>query len=105
VRQEWALSLVRLLEHLQRHPELPAAQLLNVQGDLWLQAMRALCWDASRDVSLRAGATRTRTGPGKPTRWSESWIEALKSEHGVDNPTRSKKLTKQRAVFVRSYAF
>ena len=105
VSQEWALSLVRWVEHLRRHPELPAAILLTVQDDLWMQISRGLNWTPSRDASLRSGATRTRSGPGKPIRWAELWLEALQTEQGWDNANRSRKLTKQRADFLRNYAF
>ena len=33
VSQEWSLSLVRWLEHVGRHPALPASIMLTIQGD------------------------------------------------------------------------
>ena len=102
VRREWALSLVRWVEHLRRHLALPACVLLSVQDDLWLQICRGVAGSSNRDATLQAGATRTRTGAGKPIRWGETWIESLRSEHGVDNEARSKRMTKKRAEFVNS---
>ena len=78
-----------------RHPDLPAAVLLSVQDDLWVQTMRS-----SRSRSLLSGATGTRSGPGKPARWAERWVEALKVAHGTDNPKRDKAKTLERAKFV-----
>ena len=100
MNMEWSLSLVRWVEHLQRHPDLPADVLLSVQDDLWVQTMRFFSWTPSRPRSLLSGATGTRSGPGKPARWAERWVEALKVSHGTDNPERDKAKTLERAKFV-----
>jgi hypothetical protein len=101
VSLEWSLSLVRWVEHLHRHPDLPSAVLLTVQDDTWMQIARGVNWTPSQDGSLRAGSTRTRAGPGKPIRWAENWLDALRAEHGLDNAARSRKTTKRRAAFLR----
>ena len=105
VRYEWALSLVRWVEHLHRHPLIPAALLLTVQDDLWVQTVRALNMTAMNFDGFLAGATRTRVGAGRPIRWAETWLSALQSELGLDNRTRQKKLTKTRAEFVQRCVF
>ena len=101
VAQEWSLALVRWVEHLGRHPDMPAAVLLSVQDDLWVQTMRALSWTPSRDAFLLAGATNTRGGAGKPIRWSENWLKALDAALGLENAVRNKAITRQRASLVR----
>ena len=75
--------------------------LLREQDDVWLQTMRALHWQPSRDGALLSGATGTRAGPGNPIRWSQSWVGRLKNARGVENMERNKRLTKTRAAFVR----
>ena len=92
---------MRWLEHLKRHPGFPAAQLLEIQDDLWLQTLRALHPTAD-GVSLLAGRTGTRGGAGKPTRWSALWVAALTEELGVDNAFRDKTLTRERAMMVEA---
>ena len=42
VRMDWALCLVRWLEHDKRHPSWPSFLLLQSQDDQWLRTMRAL---------------------------------------------------------------
>ena len=87
ITREWALCLVRWLEHLKRHPDFPAANLLEIQDDLWLQTLRALHPSADGG-SLSAGRTGTRGGARKPSRWSAVWVAALADELGVENPFR-----------------
>ena len=65
IQTEWALCLVRWLEHLPRHPDAPAAKLVWTQEDTWLQTIRALQRPGNLD-SLSGGATGTRSGRGKP---------------------------------------
>ena len=65
VRSEWALSLVRWVEHMRRHPATPASFLITVQDDLWIQTVRALNMRAMSFEGFLAGATSTRSGPGK----------------------------------------
>ena len=101
ITREWALCLVRWLEHLKWDPDFPAAQLLEVQDDLWLQTLRALHPSAD-GVSLLAGRTGTRGGAGKPNRWSALWVAALTEELGVDNAARDKTLTRERATMVEA---
>ena len=100
ITREWALCLVRWLEHLKRHPDFPAAQLLEVQDDLWLQTLRALHPSAD-GVSLSAGRTGTRGGAGKPNRWWAFWVAALTDELGVDNPLRDRDLTSAQATVLK----
>ena len=100
VSRQWALALVRWVEHLKRHQEMPAAMLVNVQTELWLETMRALRWTVSSHPSIQALGTGTRSGPGKPLRWSERWLDKLQQKLGTENPERNKALTKQRAMFV-----
>ena len=82
-----------LLEHIRRHPETPGAIVLGVQEDLWLDTLRFL---------HAAGGTGTRTGPGKPIRWGERWIQLLVENGGVDNPDRDKALTRERATILET---
>ena len=103
IAQEWSLSLVRWVEHLKRHPAMPAALLLEVQCDLWLQTMRALRWTVSRDPSAFLGATGTRSGPGRPLRWSEDWLAKIDDHLGLENGSRNKGLTRERAALVRTF--
>ena len=64
VQRDWALCLVRWMEHLHRHPSYPASLLLAVHDDIWLQTLRALHSSEGSDVALRAGRTGTRAGKG-----------------------------------------
>ena len=89
---DWSLSLVRWLEHLQRHPDMPANVLVWTQDDLWLQALRALHPSAT---------TGTRSGPGKPLRWSESWVASIRETLGLENAERDKMKTRERAMLVQ----
>ena len=43
-----------------------------------------------------AGATGTRTGPGKPIRWGERWVDILVEASGIENPLRDKEATRER---------
>ena len=86
---------------MRRHPATPASFLITVQDDLWIQTVRALNMRAMSFEGFLAGATSTRSGPGKPIRWADGWLSALEAEWGVDNLTRQKNLTKQRAEYVR----
>ena len=103
VSREWALSLVRWVEHLRRHPDMPAAMLINVQTELWLQTMRALRWTVSIDPNLRFGATGTRSGPGRPFRWGHQWLENLEEVSGTENQCRCKALTRERAMLLQAF--
>jgi len=105
ISEAWALALVRWVEHLERHPEMPASVLLKAQTDLWLQTMRALRWTVSSDPMLLSGATGTRSGPGQPIRWSSKWLSWLQEEHGTQNAFRSKTVTERRADFVHDLVF
>ena len=89
---DWSLSLVRWLEHLQRHPDMPANVLVWTQDDLWLQALRALHPSAT---------TGTRSGPGKPLRWSENWVASIRETLGLENAERDKMKTRERAMLVQ----
>ena len=102
ISEQWSLALVRWLEHLKRHPANPASLLLDVQTDLWVETMRALRWTVSTHPSLRGGGTGTRSGPGKPIRWAEHWVDALHAAFGLENPTRDKALSRQRAQLVQA---
>ena len=102
IQSAWSLCLVRWLEHLMRHRDHPASILLASQDDLWLATMRALSWTQGRDPTLRAGATCTRAGAGKPIRWGTMWVDALKEEFGLENPTRDPELTRQKAMMVQT---
>ena len=48
-----------------------------------------------------AGVTGTRAGRGKPLRWAEGWVAALRDNMGLDNETNSKAQTRERAVLVQ----
>jgi len=102
VTSQWALCLVRWLEHLKRHPDIPAAALLEVQDDVWLQTIRALTSGDVSPSSLVGGRTGTRSGPGKPIRWSESWVKVLEDTSGIANPLRDKGVTRERAQMVEA---
>ena len=62
--------------------------------------MRAMSFEG-----FLAGATSTRSGPGRPVRWAEGRLFALELEWGLDNLTRHKKLTKKRAKYVEKKMF
>ena len=100
ITPQWAMCLVRWLEHLQRHPESPGSMLLEVQDDLWVQTLRALNVKSASFDNVLSGRTNTRSGPGKPIRWAESWVQALKVASGIANPMRDKALTRERAQLV-----
>ena len=72
VRTRWALRLISWVEHMYRHPETFAFQLVITQDDEWLRMQRA-----SVGSSIFAGFTRTRAGPGCPLRWGTNWLEAV----------------------------
>ena len=103
ISREWALSLVRWVEHLKRHADMPASLLLEVQCDVWMESMRALRWTVSRDPSWFFGATGTRAGPGRPIRWAENWLRKVDELFGLTNATRDKGLTRQRASLVQAF--
>ena len=76
----WALKITTWIEHCLRHPGCPAARLLTCQDPLWLQTLRVL----SGSLSVDAGQTRSRAGPGKPKRYLRPWylmIDLQYSEH------------------------
>ena len=98
----WATCLVRWMEHLKRHPDFPAAMLLETQDAVWLQTIRFLnCGDASSS-SLSGGRTGTRSGPGKPIRWAQSWLKAVEDASGITSTLRDKALTRERAQMVET---
>ena len=82
VKKDWALCLARWMEHVQRHAESPAHRILSVQDDLWLETMRALHSTEGSDDALRAGRTGTRSGRGRPIRWSAGWVTAVQDPLG-----------------------
>ena len=100
IRDDWALCLVRWVEHLMRHTDGPGGKLLTVQDELWIQTVRALHWTPSRDASLGSGATGTRLGRGRPIRWVGAWLDILRQSHDLENPDRDKALSRQRAGVV-----
>ena len=102
ITREWSLALVRWVEHLRRHREMPASMLLDCQDSMWLQTIRALRWTVGTDPALRFGATGTRSGPGRPIRWADQWLDKLQENLGTDNPARNKALTRQRATLVQT---
>ena len=78
--RHWALKVTTWIEHCLRHPGCPAARLLTCQDPLWLQTLRVL----SGSLSIDAGQTRSRAGPGKPKRYLGPWylmIDFQNSEH------------------------
>ena len=96
------MALVRWVEHVRRHADAPASLLLGVQTDLWLETMRALRWTVSSSPSLGLLGTGTRSGLGKPIRWSERWLDALDTALGLDNAGRDAALTRQRAHLIET---
>ena len=93
--------LIRWVEHVRRHGQTPAALLLNVQSDLWLDTMRALRWTVNSSSFSGMLGTGTRSGPGKPIRWSEQWLHAVEAALGLDNEDRNSGTTRQRAQLVQ----
>ena len=102
VKKDWALCLARWMEHVQRHPESPACLILSVQDDLWLETMRALHTAEGSDSALRAGRTGTRSGRGRPIRWSAGWVTAVQDTFGWANSLRDKGLTRERASVIEA---
>ena len=97
LRERWGLKLVSWVEHVYRHPESVACQLLQTQDDDWLRTMRILAGRTGVHHNMYAGETRTRTAGIAPQRWGENWVDFVRWEKGWDNPARSKALTKARA--------
>ena len=90
----------RWLEHLNRHPYLPASLLLQAQDDLWLQTLPALHSSDESTESLQAGLMGTRSAVGKPIRWSEHWVAALTEAVGIENSDQDNGLSRERAVLL-----
>ena len=88
------------IEHLLRHPDLPANLflLLWAQDDLWLDTLRAL--HSNPDGGSLRSATGTRAGPGKPFRWRETWVSAIEESLGWANPDKCRALSRERAAMV-----
>ena len=82
--------MVSWVEHVFRHPESLAYQLLHVQDDEGLKTMRILVGRPGSGFNMFAGEAQTK-------RWGESWVDLVGREKGWDNPARSKALTKDRA--------
>ena len=99
--KHWALKVTTWLEHCQRHPETPAACLLACQDPLWLQTLRALSGSLDNYGSLEAGRTRTRSAPGKPTRYLGSWYSMI----NFDNPGRDKMTSRATAYHLWGAVF
>ena len=76
--------------------------LLDVQDEMRLRTMRALRWTVGTDPELRFGATGTRSGPGRPIRWADQWLNKLEEHLGTSNLGRAKALTRQRAMMVET---
>ena len=101
-KKSLSLCLARWMELVQRHPESPACLILSVQDDLWLETMRALLTADGSDSALRAGRTGTRSGRGRPIRWSAGWVTAVKDTFGWANSLRDKGLTRERASVIEA---
>ena len=101
ISKQWSLALIRWVEHVRRHGDTPVARLLNVQSDLWLDTMRALRWTVSSSSFAGMLGPGTRSGPGKPIRWSEQWLDAVESALGLDNEERYAAVTRERAQMVQ----
>ena len=52
--------------------------------------------------SFFGGATGTRAGRGKPLRWAEGWVVALRDIMGIDNVCKRKKDTRERTMLVQT---
>ena len=94
ISARWAFKVVTWTEHMYRRPLLPSFLLLACQDDQWLRTCRFLASSLTEGRSFEAGATGTRSSPGKPSRWSEKWLEFVGD---WENPNRSKALSKERA--------
>ena len=68
----WLHRLVRWCTHIARHPVLPIARLLDVQGDAWLEERRA---EHHERVACR-------DSPGFVSRWSEGWWAVVGETEG-----------------------
>ena len=100
LRERWGVRLVSWVEHVFRHPESLAFQLLHVQDDEWLQTMRILVGRSGGGFNMFGGETQTRTAGIAPQRWGEGWVDLVRREKGWENPARSRALTKARARLV-----
>ena len=79
-----------------------ASVLFSVQDELWLQRVRALHPRARSFTNKLAGAAGTWRGAGKPLRWSQSWMEALRPAMACENPLRDRRKTGKRALIVEN---
>ena len=69
--------MVSWVEHVFRHPESLAFQLLHVQDDEWLQTMRILVGRSGGGFNMFGGETQTRTAGIAPQRWGEGWVHLV----------------------------
>ena len=95
----FAYKCVTWVDHLARHLESVQSQLLECQGDSWLRDQRQLM----NSQSLFAGATGTRAQAGFPKRWGERWVDFLGDAGGWDNPSKSKRISTERAQILRAH--
>ena len=102
IKREWSLCIVRWLEHVLRHPTWPASLLVRAQDDLWLQTLRFLHVRASKYDSYSSGETGTRSCPGFPFRWSDKWLPVLQEATGLENPGKTKALTRKQGALVET---
>ena len=97
-RFRWAYKLTTWVEHLYRNQECLPFILVKCQDDMWLRTCRLLAGGLESSRSLDAGATNTRTAPGAPSRWAETWVDFMQNlDGGWENSQRSKACSKERA--------
>ena len=97
VRFRWCLRVVTWMEHLFRHPDSCGFLCLEVQDSAWLRSRR--------EHMGGTGARGTRSGPGCPARFTDSWFEPLKRSGCFDNLTRSQKQSKESANLLYTLVF
>ena len=81
-------------------PRVSCIGLVRDTGRFVVQTLRALNARTVNFCNIVAGRTGSRAGPGKPIRWSESWVQALQEAAGIENPTRDHGMTRERAQIV-----
>ena len=91
------LMFLKAPEHLFRHPDCVGLLCLEVQDSAWLRSRR--------EHMGGTGATGTRSGPGSPTRFTDTWFEPLKLSGCFDNLTRSQKQSKESANLLHTLVF
>ena len=97
VKLQLCFKVTTWLEHLLRHPNSIGCQFLFVQDRLWFRTTRMLTGNMSLSVSVDAGRTGARSGPGAPIRFLDNWFEQLSEQGCFVNANRCKRTSKAHA--------